>query len=174
MVPTESETFLLADVDEFLDAALLVDRDALVTRLEAADARLDVLAARISDRPAPGARDWSAKQVLAHIAGLSKLYGMLTYKVGSGALSEFELMPMVHLRDAATETLSERPVADLLAMIQKDHARTLAYARGATAEELRRVCRFDLGREMSAGEILRLALVSHVEQHVRQLEEALP
>ena len=37
---TESETFASADVDRFLDELRLIERDALVARLEAAGSRL--------------------------------------------------------------------------------------------------------------------------------------
>ncbi len=107
------------------------------------------------------------------LAALSKLYGMLTYRVGKGALAEFDLMAMVHQRDAAGAALAQLPVAELVAMIQADHARTLAYVRGASAAELERRCLFNGERELSAGEILRLPLVAHVEQHLSQLEAAL-
>lgn len=173
-MPTESETFGAAHVEDFLDELLLVERDALVARLEAAGRRLADLAGRIPDSAAAvDGSGWSAKQVLAHIAALSKLYGMMTYRIGKGAMTEFELLPMVHQRDAAGEALAQMPVPDLLAMIQADHARTIAYVRDASAADLRRRCALDVGVGMTSGEVLRLPLVAHVEQHLSQLEAAL-
>lgn len=169
---TESETFASADVDRFLDELRLIERDALVARLEAAGSRLASLAQRIPESPPPG-DGWNPKQVLAHLAALSKLYGMLTYRVGTGALSAFDLMAMVNQRDAAGADLAQLPVAELVAMVQADHARTLAFARSASAEQWERRCRFNGERDMSAGEIFRLPLVAHVEQHLSQLEAAL-
>ena len=51
---TESETFASADVDRFLDELRLIERDALVARLEAAGSRLASLAQRIPESPPPG------------------------------------------------------------------------------------------------------------------------
>lgn len=170
----ESESFQPADVDAFLDEFVLIERDSLVQRLRAAGARLQELAGRIPEGAPPGGEGWSPHQVLAHIAALSKLYGMLTYRIGTGALSEFELMPMVNQRDSAGAALAQLPAAQLAAMIQADHSRTLEYVRKASADDLRRTCALGSGRAMSAGEVLRLALVAHLEQHVRQLEAALP
>ncbi|HEX6348475.1 MAG TPA: DinB family protein [Candidatus Dormibacteraeota bacterium] len=172
-MPTESETFGAAQVEDFLDELLLVERDALVARLEAAGRRLAELAGRIPESAAADGSGWGAKQVLAHIAALSKLYGMMTYRIGKGAMTEFELLPMVHQRDAAGEALAQMPVPDLVAMIQADHARTIAYVREASAADLRRRCALDVGAGMTAGEVLRLPLVAHVEQHLGQLEAAL-
>src|SRR5207248_7398965 len=168
---TESETFASADVDRFLDELRLIERDALVARLEAAGSRLASLAQRIPESPPPG-DGWNPKQVLAHLAALSKLYGMLTYRVGTGALSAFDLMAMVNQRDAAGAALAQLPVAELVAMVQADHARTLAFARSASAEQWERRCRFNGERDMSPGEIFRLPLVAHVEQHLSQLQAA--
>jgi len=173
-VPTESESFRPADIDAFLDEFVVIERDQLVQRLTAAGARLQELAPRIPDGAPTSAQGWSAHEVLAHVAALSKLYGMLTYRIGSGVLTEFELMPMVNQRDSAGAALAQLPTAELAAMIQADHRRTLDYVRTAPAADLRRKCDLGQGREMSAGEVLRLALVAHVEQHVKQLEAALP
>jgi DinB superfamily len=173
-VQTESESFRPADIDTFLDEFVLIERDSLAERLLAAGARLQELAPRVPEGRPPGPEGWSAHEVLAHIAALSKLYGMLTYRIGSGALTEFELMPMVNQRDSAGAALAQLPTAELAAMIQADHRRTLEYVRSAAPDDLRRKCALGQGREMSAGEVLRLALVAHVEQHVKQLEAALP
>jgi len=173
-VRTESESFQPADIAGFLDEFAIVERDSLAERLTAAGARLLELAPRIPEAAPPGTQGWNPHQVLAHIAALSKLYGMLTYRIGSGALDEFELMPMINQRDSAGAALTQLPIPELLAMIQADHQRTLDYVRGAGPDDLRRTCRLGPGWTMSAGEVLRLALVAHVEQHVRQLEAELP
>jgi hypothetical protein len=170
----ESAAFQPADVERFLDEFLEVEREDLVRRLEAASNRLAKLAPLIPPGAAPGSGGWNAHEVLAHVVALSKLYGMLTYKIGSGALAEFDLMSMVNQRDAAQAALAELGDPELLAMAQADHRRTLDYVRGASAADLQRRCRLGLGREMSAGEVLRLPLVAHLEQHVRQLEATLP
>jgi hypothetical protein len=169
----ESLTFQPSDIERFLDEFEDLEREALIERLEAASARLAELAPRIPQPAEPGTSDWSAHEVLAHVVALSKLYGMLTYKIGSGGMTEFDLLAMVHQRDAAGEALAQMDDAQLLAMALADHRRTLDYLRGASAADLRRRCRLGEGREMSAGEVLRLPLVAHLEQHVRQLEAAL-
>jgi hypothetical protein len=169
----ESATFQPADVERFLDEFLDIERQDLVRRLETASARLADLAARIPKGAAAGTSSWNAHEILAHVVALGKLYGMLTYKIGSGALAEFDLMAMVNQRDAAGEALAQLEDDELLNMAQADHRRTLDYVRGASAADLRRRCQLGAGREMSAGEVLRLPLVAHLEQHVRQLEAAL-
>lgn len=169
----ESLDFQPADIERFLDEFREIEREALIGRLEAASARLSELAPRIPGDAAPGTSSWSAHEVLAHVVALSKLYGMLTYRIGSGALTEFDLLAMVHQRDAAGEALAQMDDARLLATALADHRKTLDYLRGASAADLERRCRLGEGREMSAGEVLRLPLVAHLEQHVRQLEDAL-
>jgi len=111
--------------------------------------------------------------VLAHIAVLSKFYGMVTYKVGKGEMTELDLVGNVGLRDVLGEQLSRLPTSKLVEMARGDHARTVAYIRSADAAALRRVCSTGQGRSMTAGDIARLPLCAHLEQHQRQLEETL-
>ena len=168
----ESPTFTAERLDGFMEELLLAERDSLVERLEAAAGRLRELAARV---PAGGSDDpdWNAHEVLAHIAVLSKFYGMLTYKVGTGALTELDLVGNVNLRDVLGRQLTETPPAELAEMAEADHRRTAAYLRGASAEELQRSAALTHGGRFTALEIARLPLVAHLEQHLRQLATAL-
>ncbi len=169
----ESTSYGAAEVAGFLDDLVDVDRRALVRRLETASERLGELAGRVSgDDVAPPGR-WTATEVLAHIAVLSKFYGVLGYRIGSGALSEVDLLGQVHLRDVVGQQMAERPPAELAAMARNDHRRTLDWLRSAPAADLRRRCAVGDGRWMTAEEVIRLPLTSHLEQHVLQLEEAL-
>jgi hypothetical protein len=171
-VKIESTSFRPADIAAFVDEFVVVERDALVARLEAASAEFGVLAARVEAAPGDETR-WSAQEVVAHIVALSKLYGMLTYKVGTGAMTEIDLIGNIAQRDVFGEQLSKLPTADLVAMAQSDHRRTADYLRQASPQELgRSIDLSELGR-MTAGEIARLALVAHLEQHVAQLRAAL-
>ncbi len=168
----ESPSFGPTEILGFVDELVLFERDRLVERLEAASAELGELAARVPAR-GEGGTDWSAHEVMAHIAALSKLYGMMVYKVGSGEMPTFDLLAMIGLRDPTAQALLGTSPTDLAAMARGDHERTAAYLRRGSVEGLqRRVALGPLGT-MTAGEIARLPLVSHVEQHVRQLRSAL-
>lgn len=168
----ESTAFGPTEVRGFLDELIVYDRDRLVERLEAASAELGRLGESI-EATTPADDGWSAHEVLAHIVALSKLYGMMTYRVGSGAMTEFDLLSMVNQRDTAAQALLEQPPAELVAIAQADHRRTADYLRRATPEELaRQVDCGPLGK-MAAADVARLALVAHVEQHIAQLKASL-
>ncbi len=112
--------------------------------------------------------------MLAHIAVLSKFYGMLTYKIGSGQMTELDLLGNVQVRDVLGEPLAQRPPAELVEMALADHRRTVEYLRSADARAMRRECVLDGGRAvMRAEEVAREALVGHLELDVEQLEGAL-
>ena len=169
----ESTSFRPSDIDAFLGDYVLAERDSLVARLEAASAELGRLAERVEAGGSGSESDWTAQEILGHIAAVSKLYGMLVYKVGTGAMTQMDLMASVAQRDVFGEQLSKLPTAELVAMAQADHRRTAEYLRRANREELARsVDLGELGR-MTAGEMARLPLVAHLEQHVRQLRDAL-
>jgi hypothetical protein len=171
-IKLESPAFTDADLEGFLTEIRGRDRLALAERLEAASAQLATLVARMgAPRADPGG--WSAPEILAHIAGLSKYYGVVAYRVGSGKATEVDLLAAVRERDRITEELVAPSPAELLAAIQADHRRTLDWLRSAELAALARRADLGGGRRLSAEEILRLGLCAHLEIHLDQLEQAL-
>jgi hypothetical protein len=169
----ESPAFTDADLDAFLAEARGRERLALAERLEAASARLAPLVAQMgAPGAAPGA-GWSAHEILAHIAGLSKYYGVVAYRVGSGTTAEVDLLAAAREHDRVMRGLVARSPAELLAAIRADHRRTLDWLRSAELGALARWADFGGGRTLRAEEILRLGLCAHLEIHLDQLERAL-
>jgi hypothetical protein len=77
------------------------------------------------------------------------------------------------MRDPATEQMAQLPVADLLAQVDTDHQRTLAYLGSAPVADLVRSADIGGGVALTAIDIARLPLVAHLEQHLDQLEREL-
>jgi hypothetical protein len=173
-VKIESTGFTAADLDYYRDELVDHERQVLADRLEKASARLAEVGARVVPAAASSSHGWSPTEVLAHIAVLSKFYGMLTYKIGSGQMTELDLLGNVNLRDVLGEQLAKESPADLVEMALADHRRTVQYLRGADAEAMRRECVVDGGRSVTrAQDIAREALIGHLEIHVEQLERTL-
>src|SRR2546430_786301 len=154
----ESPGFTEADLDHYRDELVDHERKNLVGRLERASARLGELGARVTEGASTG-RDWSANEVLAHIAVLSKFYGMLTYKIGSGQMTELDLLGNVHLRDVVGQEMAKTPPAELLAQAVADQRRTAQYLRSADAAALKRACRTTHGTVITADQIARYPLL---------------
>jgi len=195
----ESTTFTHADLEKFLDEMLDHDRNLLADRLEAASARLAEMGPRIkagggeSDGRARAGRrgpreltaqplsswgkgrssEWTQHELLAHIAVLSKFYGVLVHKISSGQISELDLLENVNLRDVVGAQMAQIEPAELLRMALADQARTLKLLRTAEASSLRRQAKQENGALMSAVEVARLPLINHLEMHVDQLERSL-
>ena len=167
----ESTAFTRDDVEQFLDEMLDHDRNLLADRLEKASARLAALGPRIKE--GRGETEWSHHEILAHIAVLSKFYGVLVHKISSGQMSEIDLLQNVNLRDVAGEQMAQIEPAELLRMTLADQARTLKLLRTVEPSALRRKAKLENGEMMSANEVARLPLVNHLEMHVDQLERAL-
>jgi hypothetical protein len=174
-VRIESPAFTERDMRAFLVEAVDYERRRLADRLEAASARLGKLAPTLTlpQREREESEGWNAQEILAHIAVLSKFYGVLTSRVGSGKVSQIELLEAVQSRDPAGEQLSSLPPDQLLAMVQRDHQRTIAYLREADAEAMQRRAVLYEGFSMSAAEIAQLPLCAHLEIHLDQLERTL-
>ena len=170
----ESPAFTAADLDYYRDELTDHERQVLADRLERASARLAELGTRFGEAPPLGDGGWNSTEVLAHIAVLSKFYGMLTYKIGSGQMTELDLLGNVNLRDVLGEQLAREAPAALVEMALNDHRRTVQYLRSADAAAMRRECVVDGGRAvMRAEDVAREALIGHLELHVEQLERTL-
>jgi hypothetical protein len=174
-VRIESPAFTERDMRAFLAEAIDHERNRLADRLEADSARLGKLAPTLilPQKGRESSGGWSAHEILAHIAVLSKFYGVLTSRIGSGTVSQIELLEAVQSRDPAGEQLSSLPPHELLAMVQNDHQRTIAYLRGADAAAMQRRAVLYEGYSMSAAEIAQLPLCAHLEIHLDQLERTL-
>ena len=168
----ESPAFTLEDVQSFMDTYLDRERDMLADRLQAASDRLAALGPNVE--AGHGDQDaWSAHELLAHIAVLSKFYGVLVHRIASGKLPSMDLLEAVHLRDTAGHQMSQLEPAELLRMTLADHERTLSTLRTADARDLRRSAELADGITMTAEEVARLPLISHLELHIDQLERLL-
>jgi hypothetical protein len=168
----ESPTFTIDDLKSFLDAYVDRERKILAERLRRASEQISALGARVQTERNEKA-EWTAHEVLAHIAVLSKFYGVLVHRIATGQEPSMALMEAVHLRDAVGHQMSQLEPADLLRMIAADHERSIQTLLSATPADLRRPARLGDDVTMSAEDIARLPLVSHLELHVEQLEELL-
>ena len=159
----------------FLDEAVDHERHHLADRLEGDSARLGELGITpaLPQRGTESSGDWTGQEILAHIAVLSKFYGTIVYRVGSGKLSRIELLEAVQSRDPAGEQLSSLPPEQLVTMAQRDHQRTVAYLRAADATAMQRRAVLYQGFSMTAAEIAQLPLCAHLEIHLDQLERTL-
>src|SRR6266571_466170 len=84
----ESPGFTQADVEKFEGELIDHERLALASRLEKVSERLAAIAPRIA--AGPGAEAWSDHEVLAHIAVVSKFYGVLVHRISSGKMTELD------------------------------------------------------------------------------------
>jgi len=111
--------------------------------------------------------------VLAHIAGLSKYYGVVVHRISSGQVTEVDLLGATNLRDATIDQMAQIEPSELLRMTLADHARTVKLLRTIDAASLRREAKDASGRAVSAELLARLPLINHLEEHVAQLERSL-
>jgi hypothetical protein len=167
----ESNTFTQADLQGFLDEMMERERMLLADRLDHASQRLSRIGPLV--KTGGGEGEWSDHEVLAHVAVLSKFYGVLVHKITSGQVDEVNLLGNTNLRDAAGEQMAQIEPAELLRMIQADHARTAKLLRTVDVSALRREVKTETGRMVTAEYLARFPLINHLEQHVSQLEKSL-
>ena len=169
-----STTYTQADLQSFYEDLFERERTVLADRLESVSARLAKVAPTI--KAGPGDSDdseWSDHEVLAHIAGLSKFYGVIIHRISSGQVDEVDLLQGTNLRDAAVEQLAQVEPSELLRNTLTDHARTVKLLRTVEAASLRREVRDSGGDSVTAEFLARYPLINHLEEHVDQLERSL-
>src|SRR5215467_7173638 len=168
----ESPAFTLDDVKGFMDTYLDRERNILADRLQSVSDRIVALAPRVKAEPSDEA-EWNAHELLAHIAVLSKFYGVLVHRIATGKLPNMDLLQAVNMRDDAGKQMSEQEPAEIARMIATDHERTIGALRSTDPMNLRRSAELGDGINMTAEEVARLPLITHLEMHVEQLERLL-
>jgi len=168
----ESPAFTLDDVKTFMDTYLDRERNLLADRLQQASDRLAALAPQIRAEQG-NESSWNAHELLAHLAVLSKFYGVLVHRISTGQLPNMDLLEAVHLRDSVGHQMSQLEPADLVRMTVADHQRTIQTLRTSDPQALRKTAELGDGITMTAEEVARLPLVSHLELHIEQLEKLL-
>ena len=166
----ESTGFTQADVENFEAELRDHERLAMADRLENVSRRLQAIGPRIAI--GHGDESWSDHELLAHIAVVSKFYGVIVHKISSGQMTEIDLLENVNLRDVVGEQLAQIEPAELVRMALADQARTLELLRTVEPASLRRQVKQENGELMSAIDVARLPLINHLEMHVDQLERA--
>jgi hypothetical protein len=167
----ESTAFTQADVENFEAELRDHERLAMADRLENVSRRLEAIGPRIA--AGHGDQGWSDHELLAHIAVVSKFYGVIVHKISSGQMTELDLLSYVNLRDVVGEQMAETEPADLLRAALADQARTARLLRGMDDAALRRKATLTTGGTISAEHVARLPLINHLESHVEQLERSL-
>ena len=169
----ESPAFTMDDVRNFMDTYMDRERHLLADRLQKISNRVAELGPRVQAEPGDEGDEWNAHEILAHIAVVSKFYGVLVHRIAGGKMDDFDLLEAVNMRDAAGRQMSQLPPEELTRMALADHQRTIQTLREADAGSLRRSARVDDGTSMTAEEVARMPLVSHLEMHIEQLEKML-
>jgi len=171
-VKIESPAFTMDDVKAFMSTYRERERNILADRLQRASDRLAVIAPQVTAQQSEGA-EWNAHEVLAHLAVVSKFYGVLVHRIASGRLPDVNLLEAVNQRDSVGKQMAQLEPADLLRMALADHQRTITTLRTADPDSLRQTARVDAETTMTAEEVARLPLITHLEMHIEQLEKLL-
>jgi hypothetical protein len=167
----ESSAFTAADVPRFFGDIAMYDLGRTAARLRAASARMQQLAQRVPDERSSGG-EWTAKEILAHIAVVSRAYGVFAYLAAKGRLPELEMGAVISQRDVVGEKMAQQSVTEIVAEAVRQHQRTLKFMDAMTLDDALKTVQTESG-SITVEHLLRIPLVAHTEQHLEQLEAAL-
>src|SRR2546427_1864462 len=105
-VKIESPAFTMDDLNAFMSTYRDRERNVLADRLQRVSDRLAEIAPRVTAQQSDEA-EWNAHEVLAHLAVVSKFYGVLVHRIASGKLPDMNLLEAVNLRDAAGKQMAQ-------------------------------------------------------------------
>src|ERR1700745_704561 len=126
----ESPSFTTDDIRAFMSSSRDRERELLADRLQLVSQRLAELGSRVKAQPGGGdAEEWNAHEILAHIAVVSKFYGVLVHRIASGKLDDMNLLEAVNLRDSAGRQMAELEPAELARQAAADQQRTIQTLR---------------------------------------------
>jgi hypothetical protein len=171
-VKLESPAFTRVDWEKFQTEVEGFEKQSVIKRLRAASARMLALARQVPDEPPTTDGEWNAKEVLAHIAVVSKGWGVLAYLIAKGRLREVEAATVVTQRDPLASELMPLAPLDIAREAATSQQRTIAYLESAPMEEFTAPVHWERG-PTTADHIFRTILVGHLELHVSQLERML-
>ena len=167
----ESAAFTEKDIQGFVTDYFEQERTHLVARLRAVLDEVDQLAGQISQGQAAPKDGWDPTEVLAHMATSSQYFGWLAHKVTSGE-DVGEVLSMLQMRDNVTADAAKLGAIELAGQLRKNVERTVAVLESADPHRLR--IGFDyVGIAMTAEDVIRIPLCSHLETHVQQIRAAL-
>jgi hypothetical protein len=169
----ESPAFTMDDIRRFMSSYRDRERHILADRLQRVSERVADLGPRVKRQIDDTESEWNAHETLAHIAVVSKFYGVLVHRIAGGKLDEMNLLDAVNLRDSAGRQMAELEPDDLVRQAVSDQQRTIKTLREVDPSSLDRSARIDDGTSMTAEQVARMPLISHLEMHVEQLEEML-
>lgn len=169
----ESPAFTMDDIRRFMSSYRDRERHILADRLQRVSERVADLGPRVKRQIDDTESEWNAHETLAHIAVVSKFYGVLVHRIAGGKLDEMNLLDAVNLRDSAGRQMAELEPDDLVRQAVSDQQRTIKTLREVDPTSLDRSARIDDGTSMTAEQVARMPLISHLEMHVEQLEKML-
>ena len=169
----ESPTFTVDDIRAFMTSYRDRERQLLADRLQRISERVAELGPRVERRIDDTESEWNAHETLAHIAVVSKFYGVLVHRIASGKLDDMNLLEAVNMRDSAGRQMAELEPDELARQAVADQQRTIRMLREVDSSSLERSARLDDGTSMTAEQVARMPLVTHLEMHVEQLEKML-
>ena len=169
----ESPAFTMDDIRGFMSSYRDRERKLLAGRLERVSERVAELGPRIRRHVDDTESEWNAHEILAHIAVVSKFYGVLVHRIAGGKLDDMNLLEAVNLRDAAGRQMADLEPDELVRQAVADHRRTITMLREADPNSLEKSARIEDGTSMTAEQVARMPLITHLEMHIEQLERML-
>jgi hypothetical protein len=146
----------------------------LAERLRTATAEIHRLAPLVSSKiSGEQAEDWSAIEVLAHMAMLSAYFTTTALKAAAGQDVKGDLLEQIRARDLITPEFTRLPALHLAELAETYLARAISFLETPEPVALARLIQVSGDWYLSVLEVIRLGVCAHLEMHLEQLRTAM-
>lgn len=166
----ESPAFTPDDIKSFVTDYFERERTFLIERLNGISRAVSEIPDEIAEKG--GSEDsWSPAETLAHMATASQYFGWLIHQVATQN-DVGDVLSMLQMRDMASSEAVKLPVDELVGQLKTTLERTISFIETVPYEDLRKS--FDyVGITMTAEDLIRIPLCSHLESHIDQMRSAI-
>lgn len=168
----ESTQFTEADIKGFLTDYLEQERKHLIARLRKVIEDTESLAPALVARTNSNGGSWSGVETLAHMMVSAGFFGWLVHEIATKQQTDVDLLGMLQLRDVTGVEAAQQPPDALVEQFRESIERTIRFLESVPYENLRTPFKY-IFQEMTAEDLVRIPLCSHLEEHIEQIRETL-
>ncbi len=165
-----STQFTEADIGAFLADYYEHERKHLIARMRKIIEDTEALVPPIMAHAESDDESWSGVETLAHMTISAGFFGWLVHEIATKKQTEVDLLEMLKLRDVTGADAAEQPPDALVKQLRENIERTIGFLEFVPYDDLRTSFKY-VTQEMTAEDVIRIPLCSHLEEHIEQIRQ---
>lgn len=165
-----STQFTEADIGAFLADYYEHERRHLIARMRRIIEDTEALVSPLVANAESNGESWSGVETLAHMTVSAGFFGWLVHEIATKKQTEVDLLGMLKLRDVTGAEAAEQAPEALARQLRESIERTIRFLESVPYDDLRTSFKY-VTQEMTAEDVIRIPLCSHLEEHIEQIRQ---